>query len=84
VRSLCPRCRIRDSVVISPMPQLRTGLFGMLWFAATLHPVDQLEDVTMYPGTEWFGVATSGRQTCIDLIDVEALSRYESPPPRDR
>jgi hypothetical protein len=36
MRSLCTRCRIRDSVVISRMPQLRTGLFGMLWFAAAL------------------------------------------------
>ena len=47
-------------------------------------PVDQLEDVTVHPGTEWFGVAPSGRQTCIDTIDVEALSRFESAPARDR
>ena len=34
MQSLCTRCRIRDSAVISRMPQLRTRLFGMLWLAA--------------------------------------------------
>src|SRR4051812_44324631 len=40
-------------------------------------PVDELEDLEVREGGAWFGVASEHRQTCIDVIDVEALSRFE-------
>jgi hypothetical protein len=47
-------------------------------------PIADLQDLEILEGREWFGVATEGRQTCVDLVDVEAWSRSESPPPRER
>jgi hypothetical protein len=38
-------------------------------------PVAELTDLEVLEDLEWFGVATSGRQTCIDAVDVEAWSR---------
>jgi len=47
-------------------------------------PVEELRDLEIRDGGSWFGVATNGRQTCIDRVDVEAWSRHESPPADDR
>ena len=47
-------------------------------------PVEEIEDLELLEAGKWFGVATSGQQTCVDTIDVEALSRFESPPANDR
>jgi hypothetical protein len=40
MRSLCTYGRIRNSPVIPRMPQLRTRLFGMLWFTAGRIPIN--------------------------------------------
>jgi hypothetical protein len=47
-------------------------------------PIAELEDLEVGPAGEWFGVATRSRQTCVDTVDVEALSRFDSRPARDR
>jgi hypothetical protein len=52
------------------------------WRCIPVADIEELE--VLRDGGQWFGVRTEGSQTCIDVVDVEALSRFESPPARDR
>ena len=92
MRSLCTRCRIGDSAVITRMPQLRTRLFEMLWFAALLIIfAGCLERCRFAGGIEYDGLATDytrlfharwverhQRSDLLGRADIQALADLES------